>query len=109
MRLVSAFVRELMMLSSRDSVFFDSPLSNTGIQQVRCACFPRQSATFFLGDISRHLLNLQFVADALGGGSGGAGVRQRNQFFVCVVAARVGLLLHSQPLLTTAFLEQHAR
>ncbi len=35
-RLVSAFVREVMMLSTRDSVFFDSPLSNTGIQQVRC-------------------------------------------------------------------------
>lgn len=34
-RLVSAVVREVMMLSSRDSVFFDSPLSNTGIQQVR--------------------------------------------------------------------------
>ncbi|CAB1118649.1 unnamed protein product [Ectocarpus sp. CCAP 1310/34] len=33
-RLVSAFVREVMMLSTRDSVFFDSPLSNTGIQQV---------------------------------------------------------------------------
>ncbi|CAN0496567.1 unnamed protein product, partial [Ectocarpus sp. 8 AP-2014] len=37
-RLVSAFVREVMMLSTRDSVFFDSPLSNTGIQQVR-SCF----------------------------------------------------------------------
>eukprot|EP00903_Cladosiphon_okamuranus_P009286 g8860.t1 len=34
-RLVSAFVREIMMLSSRDSVFFDSPLSNTGIQQTQ--------------------------------------------------------------------------
>ena len=33
-RLVKAFVREVMMLSTRDSVFFDSPLSNTGIQQV---------------------------------------------------------------------------
>eukprot|EP00752_Nemacystus_decipiens_P016413 g14670.t1 len=34
-RLVSAVVREVMMLSSRDSVFFDSPLSNTGIQQTQ--------------------------------------------------------------------------
>ncbi|CAN0525274.1 unnamed protein product, partial [Ectocarpus sp. 12 AP-2014] len=34
-RLVSAFVREVMMLSTRDSVFFDSPLSNTGIQQTQ--------------------------------------------------------------------------
>ncbi|CAN0367693.1 unnamed protein product, partial [Ectocarpus fasciculatus] len=34
-RLVSAFVREMMMLSTRDSVFFDSPLSNTGIQQTQ--------------------------------------------------------------------------
>ncbi|CAM9107379.1 unnamed protein product [Pylaiella littoralis] len=34
-RLLSAFVREVMMLSTRDSVFFDSPLSNTGIQQTQ--------------------------------------------------------------------------
>lgn len=34
-RLVKAFVREVMMLSTRDSVFFDSPLSNTGIQQTQ--------------------------------------------------------------------------
>ncbi|CAN0520750.1 unnamed protein product, partial [Ectocarpus sp. 12 AP-2014] len=44
-RLVSAFVREVMMLSTRDSVFFDSPLSNTGIQQVRSS-FRRFPALF---------------------------------------------------------------
>ncbi|CAM9127714.1 unnamed protein product [Scytosiphon promiscuus] len=34
-RLISAIVREVMMLSTRDSVFFDSPLSNTGIKQTQ--------------------------------------------------------------------------
>ncbi|CAN0078117.1 unnamed protein product, partial [Sphacelaria rigidula] len=34
-RLVSALIREVMMLGTRDSVLFDSPLSTTGIAQVR--------------------------------------------------------------------------
>lgn len=34
-RLVRAFIREVMMLGTRDSVFFDSPLSNYGIRQAR--------------------------------------------------------------------------
>ena len=33
-RLVRALVRESVMMTTRDSVFFDSPLSNTGIDQV---------------------------------------------------------------------------
>mmetsp|Transcript_15384 Transcript_15384/g.22853 ORF Transcript_15384/g.22853 Transcript_15384/m.22853 type:complete len:335 (+) Transcript_15384:140-1144(+) len=34
-RLISALVREVIMLSTRDSVFFDSPLSDTGIRQAQ--------------------------------------------------------------------------
>ncbi|CAM9756757.1 unnamed protein product [Discosporangium mesarthrocarpum] len=34
-RLTKAFIREVMMLTSRDSVFFDSPLSDTGIRQAQ--------------------------------------------------------------------------
>ncbi|CAM9428122.1 unnamed protein product, partial [Choristocarpus tenellus] len=34
-RLIKAIIKELMMLTTRDSVFFDSPLSDTGIRQVR--------------------------------------------------------------------------
>lgn len=34
-RLISAFIREMMMLGTRDSVLFDSPLSTTGIAQTQ--------------------------------------------------------------------------
>eukprot|EP00611_Tribonema_gayanum_P020163 TRINITY_DN3626_c0_g1_i3.p1 TRINITY_DN3626_c0_g1~~TRINITY_DN3626_c0_g1_i3.p1 ORF type:complete len:333 (-),score=105.50 TRINITY_DN3626_c0_g1_i3:200-1198(-) len=34
-RLVSALIREALLLTTRDSVFFDSPLSDTGIKQTQ--------------------------------------------------------------------------
>lgn len=64
-RLLNAFAREVLMLATRDSVFFDSPLSNTGISQVKLTPHQLKSsrlsrrAIVLRGICARQSLNLK--------------------------------------------------